>query len=153
MPSIHNQCLLLDTNVILRYADSNHAPNPVASQAIETLRKADNLFQIAPQNCIEFWNVATRPLARNGFGMAPEQADKLLRVIENLFPLLSDTATIYTEWRQLVTSVGVSGIQVHDARLVAIMRVNNISHILTFNTKDFARYGPHGITAIDPSQI
>lgn len=34
----------------------------------------------------------------------------------------------------------VSGVQVHDARLVAAMRVHGVSRILTFNDKDFTRY-------------
>jgi predicted nucleic acid-binding protein len=31
-------------------------------------------------------------------------------------------------------------VQVHDARLVAAMRVHGVKRILTFNDKDFARY-------------
>lgn len=153
MPTIHNQPILLDTNILLRYADSHHVLYPVASQAINTLSQQNNVLCIAPQNCVEFWNVATRPIERNGFGMNLSQADAALQVMEQLFSLLSDAASIYPEWRQLVTNFGVSGIQVHDARLVAIMRVNQISHILTFNTKDFVRYIADGIVAVNPSQV
>jgi predicted nucleic acid-binding protein len=45
----------------------------------------------------------------------------------------------------------VSGVQVHDARLVAAMHIHGVKRILTFNTKDFARYDR--IEAIHPLQM
>jgi len=53
----------------------------------------------------------------------------------------------------LVVTFNVSGVQVHDARLVALMKVNVISHILTFNVGDFARYSSEGIVAVAPETI
>lgn len=47
----------------------------------------------------------------------------------------------------------VSGVQVHDARLVAAMQAHNITHILTFNTSDFTRYASLGIVPVDPATI
>lgn len=153
MPTTLSPSYLIDTNILLRYVDSNHALYQSANHAIETLFEFGSKLYIAPQNCIEFWNVATRPAERNGFGMTPTNADALLNGIEQIFALLSDIPSVYPEWRQLVTTFGVSGVQVHDARLVAIMRVNQISHLLSFNTKDFIRYSAAGIIAVDPSQI
>jgi predicted nucleic acid-binding protein len=46
---------------------------------------------------------------------------------------------------------GVSGKKAHDARLVAAMTVNGITHILTFNADDFTRYT--GITVLHPSKL
>jgi predicted nucleic acid-binding protein len=48
---------------------------------------------------------------------------------------------------------GVSGVAVHDARLVATMLVHNVTHILTFNTSDFARYASEGVVAVDPNSV
>lgn len=45
----------------------------------------------------------------------------------------------------------VSGVQVHDARLAAMMTTNGITQIVTFNTTDFIRFAE--IEAIHPSQI
>jgi predicted nucleic acid-binding protein len=53
---------------------------------------------------------------------------------------LPDSDDVYPEWRRLVVIHGVSGKKAHDARLVATMTVNRITHILTFNVEDFARY-------------
>ena len=46
---------------------------------------------------------------------------------------------------------GVMGVQVHDARLVATMIAHRITHLLTLNDQDFARYPE--ITAVHPRQL
>jgi hypothetical protein len=53
---------------------------------------------------------------------------------------LIESADVYAEWKRLVVAHGVTGVQAHDARLVAAMKVYGIKRILTFNTQDFARY-------------
>jgi len=45
----------------------------------------------------------------------------------------------------------VSGVQVHDARLAAAMRVHGVKRILTFNDRDFARYAD--MEAIHPRAV
>lgn len=45
--------------------------------------------------------------------------------------------------------MAVSGKNVHDAKLVAAMNVNGISHVLTFNEADFRRYA--GIVIVRPT--
>ena len=45
----------------------------------------------------------------------------------------------------------MSGIQVHDARLVAVMLVHGIENILTLNVTDFQRYP--GISAVHPQKV
>ena len=54
-------------------------------------------------------------------------------------------------WKQLVVRHAVLGVQVHDARLVALMQAHNVTHILTLNPGDFHRYP--GITAISPTDL
>lgn len=153
MPITPKVICLLDTNVILRYAQRSHPLNSVTQHAIATLKQQGFEFRIAPQNCIEFWNVATRPLTRNGFGFTLADVDVMLGVIEQIFPLLPDMPGVYSACRKLVVQFGVSSVQVHDARLVAIMQVYQIEHILSFNTSDFLRYTSVGITAIDPATV
>ena len=45
----------------------------------------------------------------------------------------------------------VQGVQVHDLRLVAWMQVHGISHLLTLNQTDFARYS--GVVAQSPQDV
>lgn len=142
---------LSDTNIILRLAEPAHPMHAIALGAITKLfTRGDNLCLI-PQNLIEFWNVATRPANKNGFGWIPAQADAEVTVLENTFTVLPDTQAIYTEWRRLAALHSVSGKQVHDTRLVAAMNIHQITHLLTFNTADFKRFS--GIIVVDPATI
>jgi predicted nucleic acid-binding protein len=45
----------------------------------------------------------------------------------------------------------VAGVKVHDARLIASMKVYGITHLLTFNTEDFTRY--LDITVVAPQYV
>ncbi|MFN2456317.1 MAG: type II toxin-antitoxin system VapC family toxin [Pyrinomonadaceae bacterium] len=108
-------------------------------------------LHITGQNVIEFWNVLTRPVANNGFGMSPAQADAEAGQLETFFPFLMDTPAIYIHWRRLVVSAGVSGVQVHDTRLVAVMLAHGITNLLTFNSTDFNRFS--GITVVHPKDV
>lgn len=138
---------------MLRFADRAHPLHPTIRAAVRQLRQAGHDLKVSTQNCIEFWNVATRPIARNGFGLEPAETEQLLQLLEQLFPVLPDRPEVYQEWRRLVVQFGVSGVQVHDARLVASMKVNAISHILTLNSADFKRYNTEGIVAVEPGAI
>lgn len=141
---------LTDTNVLLGVAHRVEARYPIVQEAVHKLWADGHELQTTSQNFSEFWNVSTRPANRNGFGRTPSEADVLLQDLERLFPLLQDSPDVYPEWRQLIVKYNVSGVQVHDARLVAAMIVHDITHILTFNTKDFVRYEREGIIAINP---
>lgn len=142
---------LVDTNVLLRFADRENSLHPLVRAALKSLWRDEQNLVVTSQNYIEFWNVATRPAERNGLGLSPSRTNNSLRLFDRLFGFLPDTPEIHREWRRLVIEYQVSGVQVHDARLVATMRVHDISHILTFNAKDFARYANEGIVSIAPN--
>jgi predicted nucleic acid-binding protein len=142
---------LSDTNILTRWAQPHLPEYPVVIAAIEALRDRGEDVFITPQNLIEFWSVATRPTDVNGLGMSPAEAEVELGRFERLFPLLADRPAVYIERRHLVVTVGVSGRQVHDARLAAVMRAHGITHMLTFNPADFVLYP--GITVIHPRDV
>lgn len=112
--------------------------------------RRDELHVIA-QNLIEFWAVATRPIIDNGLGVTVIQAEQELTRLKSLLTVLPDTADILLEWEQLVVKHEVLGKQAHDARLVAAMRVHNLTHLLTFNDRDFKRFSE--ITAVNPQNV
>lgn len=117
---------LVDTNILLRFLHRTDSRHPIVRAAVRKLRTNGHQLQATPKNFIEFWNVATRPINKNGFGLTPLQTDAILRLAERLFPLLPDSAAIYPEWRRLVVDFGVSGVQVHDACLVAAMLLHKM---------------------------
>lgn len=143
--------LLIDTNVLLRWARAADREHLVCRAAIEAAKRRGIPLLVTAQNLIEFWNVATRPADRNGFSLTPSKADAELALLERAFTIAPDTSAIYSQWRRLVVSVGVSGVQVHDARLAAAMIVHGVTHILTLNPRDFSRYP--GIVPVHPSDI
>jgi predicted nucleic acid-binding protein len=141
---------LVDTNILLRSAQPSHPDCRKATKTVSKLLKSGDTVFFCAQNIAEFWNVATRPIHYNGLGMSRDEALAEVRAIEDLLTLLPDSAAIYPEWKRIVAAHEVSGVKVYDARLVAIVSVYGINSILTFNTRDFARY-PH-LAVIYPSE-
>jgi predicted nucleic acid-binding protein len=140
---------LVDTNILLRVLEEQHPIHARLKTTVQRLTQEGHTLKMTTQNCVEFWNVATRPIDRNGFGLKVASANQSLAKLENIFPRLIDSLLIYDEWRRLVIKFEVLGVQVHDVRLVAAMRFYGITHILTMNTKDFKRYESEGIVAVD----
>jgi hypothetical protein len=67
------------------------------------------------QNISEFRNVATRPIANNGFGFSVSLTPGEVEKIERLLALLPDSPAVYRGWKRLVIKHGVLGVKVHDA--------------------------------------
>ena len=106
---------------------------------------------MTPQNLIQFWAVATRPVAVNGLRLSVEKTGEEVARFEEMFRLVDEPQGVFRRWRQLVEDHAVKGKQVHDARLVAIMIESGIDSILTFNADDFHRYPD--ITVVDPRAL
>ena len=131
--------VLLDTNILLRLAQPHHPHATVAARALLALRANNEILHIAQQNIVEFWAVATRPIAAYGLGFSTEQATAEVETLKRLFVLLPELP-LQDAWERLVADYRVSGKNAHDARLVAAMVVHGIDSILTFNAQDFVRY-------------
>lgn len=143
---------LVDTNVLLRLAAPRDALHVAARSAVLTLKDRGETLATTSQNLIETWNVATRPADNNGLGNTPAEANQLLVALERGFVRLTDPPDTYERWREIVVRFAVSGVQVHDARLVAVMLGHSIMDILTFNAGDFRRYTELGIRAASPTE-
>jgi hypothetical protein len=91
------------------------------------------MLHVAPQNIVEFWNVCTRPLDKNGLGMTPTEVAAEVTRFEAFLPLKLDVPDIHQQWRTLVADYAVKGVNLHDGRLVAVCIIHRLTHILTFN--------------------
>jgi predicted nucleic acid-binding protein len=131
---------LVDTNILLRLVRRTHAEYALVRDAVTILRRRGAGLYCTLQNMAEFWNACTRPRERNGFGLSIAEAEEDARELEEILTLLPENAAVYREWRRLVVAYRVSGVKVHDARLVAVLRTYRIRHLLTFNEADFRRY-------------
>lgn len=139
----------VDTNIILRSVQPAHTHYQVAVNSVKHFLANGDRVCLIPQNLIEFWNVATRPIDKNGLGWTPAKTDAEISQLESIFTVLPDIQPIYQEWRKLVLHHSVIGKQVHDARIVAAMNAYQITKLLTFNIKDFNRF--QNINLIDPA--
>ena len=119
------------------------------------LRRRRETLLTAAQNLIEFRNFATRPLADNGLGLPVPEAVAKSEEFESLFTVVPDTPDIYPAWKSLALVSAATGKQVHDVRLIAICKVNNIDRILTFNVRHFLRLAAFvpGISIVSPNSL
>jgi predicted nucleic acid-binding protein len=142
---------LIDTNILLRLSRLQDPEHKVVKIALDELNRKGVALCFALQNIAEFWNVCARPAKQNGYGLANAETSTLLEFIETTMTFLPDTEQVYSIWRRLVITHNVRGVQVHDARLVAVMMAHGINQILTLNQTDFVRYAH--LHAIHPSQL
>ena len=126
---------LADTNLLLRVADPNSEQHAVATQTLARLLGQGNEVYLTPQNFIEFWAVATRPVEGNGFGWTSERTAKEVADLQERFPMLPDLPEVFTRWLELVQKLPVRGKRVHDARLVAVLQAHAVEHLITFNVR------------------
>ena len=123
----------------------------IAVHALEKLLAGDELLCVAIQNIAEFWNAVTRPTSHNGLGFTIEKAQEEINRLEGFFHILSENAISYATWKTLLIKKRVSGVQVHDARLVAVMITYGVTKIVTFNVQDFIRFSE--VEAIHPEKV
>lgn len=140
---------LIDTNILLRVSRRLDPQHALVDTALARLAEEGTVLHYTHQNIAELWNAMTRPIERNGFGLTVNEAENQVRAMEAGMILLPDGQAVYEEWRRIIVRFGVSGIQVHDARLAAAMYVHRVNHILTFNVADFRRFD--GLIALHPS--
>ncbi len=113
---------LVDTNVLLRSIQQTHPMHEYSVKAVRILFEQGEILCIIPQNLIEFWVVATRPIEVNGLGLSFVDALNELEQLKNYFVLLPDTASIFPAWENLIAKYQVIGKPSHDTRLVALRK-------------------------------
>lgn len=123
----------------------------IAVQAVKTLLSQGEMLCVIPQNLIEFWVVATRPVDVNGLGLSSTEALNELEQIQETFTVLPDVANIFPIWKSVVSTYHVMDKPAHDARLVAAMIAHNLKCLLTFNIDDFKPFSH--ITVISPHAV
>ncbi len=141
----------VDTNVLLRLSLDPNSELSDSARAIQNLRQAGHRLYGTTQVIAEFWNVSTRPIAKNGFGLNIAQVVTEVRHIQHFLTILPETLEVFEEWKRLVTEHEVCGVRVHDARIAAAMKVHRISNFLTLNAVDFRRFP--GILPVQPADL
>jgi predicted nucleic acid-binding protein len=123
----------------------------LARHAVKSLYRRNEQMVCFPQNMVEFWSVAARPVKDKGLGLKLDQTDQYVDRFLTVMRLLPETPEVFAIWQMLVMVHRVGGVHVHDARIVAAMAVHRVTTILSFDRDVFRGYA--GITAVHPSEI
>lgn len=141
----------VDTNVLVRTVQPLHDDYQVAIGAISRLHTSGHFPSITPQNVIEFWAVATRPISARGLGFSYEFAQQELLQLRKVTQILNDSNLAFAVRQTLLEKYQFAGKVAHDAKLTATLLANRITHILTFNDRDFRRFTE--ITVLTPAEV
>jgi len=143
--------ILLDTNILLRYARTTAPAFAMVDTAINALHGSGETLCIVPQNVYEFWDTATRPIASNGLGLTVPECQIQVARLKRLFRFRPDLTTLFAESEILVVAHVCHGRVSYDVRLVAAIRTHGILRPLATNASDFARFP--GLTILDPANF
>lgn len=91
---------LVDSNILLRWVKPDHSDYPVIVSALDAILRSEGALRHTSQNVAEFWNTCTRPAARNGYGLSPEETDQRAKFFEERLRLLPDSLAVHEEWRK-----------------------------------------------------
>lgn len=134
--------LFVDTNVLVYATDANSPWQRAAICALEDWRRAGTQLCLSVQVLREYFAVVTWPAP--GQTTPPEWTAILanLATFRANFLVLEDNASVSEELARLAQQFAVLGRQIHDANLVAVMRMTGVRDLLTHNTVDFVRFSP-----------
>ena len=142
---------LVDTNVLLRWSHGDSEDHSLCTGTIDGLLADGHDVCICAQVLIEFRVVATRPWNVNGLGLTPADVKARTKDLRRMFTCLPEPPDIADRWEAVADRFSVIGRQAHDARIAALMLAHGVTHMLTLNPADFARYSD--ITAVTPQEI
>lgn len=145
--------VMIDTNVLARYADQDSTQHADAVEALRRLQVPGDVLVFNPQVKREFLDIAERPRGagpgKNGLGLTYEQARQLIEEFRAIFGYVSESPAVDDQFDRLHRKYG-GGKTVHDLNIVASMLAHRIETLLTFNVRHFARFEAEGIAVWSP---
>jgi predicted nucleic acid-binding protein len=139
---------LLDTNVLLYLVNPAAPEHRAARAAVADLLAQGERLAIAAQVLFEFWSVATRPAGVNGLGWPVARARAEIDTLRARFIVLEEPPAVVDLWLEIVSAYELKGKRIHDAHLIATMKANGFTRLLTFDTSGFP--AASGITILSP---
>ena len=99
--------ILLDTNILLRYARTTDPAFATVDTAINALHASGetlsrHMVHTTERLLCRFWATATRPIASNGLGLSVPECQIQIARLKRLFHFLPDLPTLFAEWEVLV---------------------------------------------------
>ena len=148
--------IMIDTNVLARYADQQSSQHAEAAEALRLLQAAGHSLVFNPQIKREFFDIAERPQGagpgKNGLGLTNEQARALVVIFLGLFGYVGEVTSSDEHFDRLHAKYG-GGKTVHDLNIVASMLAHGVPSLLTFNDKHFNHLQAAGIEVKTPEMV
>jgi predicted nucleic acid-binding protein len=135
--------LFVDTNVLLAAVAPARPYHSHALRVLDSPSDPSSVLYVSGQVLREFMVVSTRPAPQNGLGLDVAATLRNLDAVLRRVRLLPEDARVAETLRVLVQATRCAGRQIHDANIVATMRVHDLSTLVTANTGDFARFRDH----------
>ena len=132
--------MFLDTNVLVRARFGAAPGHAVARRRMQEAGESGELLRISRQVIREYLAAVTRP-QRWSPPIRMDAALEHVAALEGRFEILEDGPGVADMLKRLCREVPVAGKQVHDANIVATMLAHGERRLLTFNGRDFRRYG------------
>ena len=132
--------MFLDTNVLVMARFQAAPGHTVARERMQRAGESREVLRIIRQVLREYLATVTRPQSWS----APVTTEAALADIAALqagFEILEDGPGPTEMLTRLCRDVAVAGRQIHDANIVATMLAHGERRLLTFNGRDFRRYG------------
>ena len=132
--------MFLDTNILVMARFQAAPGHAVARDRVQRAGKSGDVLRISRQVLREYLATVTRPQSWS----PPVPVDAALADIAALqagFEILEDGPRATEILTRLCRDVAVAGRQIHDANIVATMLAHGERRLLTFNGRDFRRYG------------
>jgi predicted nucleic acid-binding protein len=118
--------VLVDTSILVALKGVDLTRATESQRALQALDAQGNSLFLCAQVMMEYWAVATRPAsARGGLGLSIAQADADVQAFLNQFGWVDDGEQLFGTWQAIVRTYAVSGRQVWDARIAALMQVHS----------------------------
>jgi predicted nucleic acid-binding protein len=144
--------VFLDTNVLLAATDEGRAEHAAALAVLDEWPGAGTTLYTSGQVIREYLSVATRPVERNGLGLARVDALSNARALYARLQSIDESRKVTERLLVLLDEVECTGKQVHDANIVGIMLAHGIDVLVTLNTDDFVRFD-HYVRIVTPKRL
>ncbi len=132
--------MFLDTNVLVRARFEAAPSHNLARRRMREAGESGESLRISRQVLREYLATVTRPQTWSP-AIEMEAALAHVATLETAFSILEDGPKVTEMLKTLCREVAVAGRQVHDANIAATMLAHGERRLLTFNARDFRRYG------------
>lgn len=140
MQTMRADTLFVDTNVLLTATDESRRQHADALRFLNAAGEEGRHLAASGQVLREYLVVATRPVAVNGLGLSTADALSNVSAFLRLLVVCDESEKVSRQLRALVQRHGLRGKCIHDANVVATMKVHGIPKLVTQNAADFKAF-------------